>query len=374
MQIKRFKFDDHKYNWHIEETVFDHFNLLMGISGVGKTKILKALELVCEVATNGDYKLDGVAWKIGFEHANQAYEWQLKSAFTPPTFSKNGKLASIVLEKIVMTNGEQTITLVERSENAFLLNGKKMPKLKKTESAISLFAEEDCIAPIGEAFKQILFSETLRRKSLNTQVNPEDLIIETKPSLETFKANLVQQPTAIKAYQFQQLYPYEFSLIKQDFTDIFSSVEDIKVTVTRKTDGFDFYFNIKEKASNDWIVQPEMSSGMFRTLVHLTELFLAPDKSVVVIDEFENSLGINCMRDLIDFFMGKTPLMQFILTSHHPYTISTIPWQAWHIVTRKDSHVKVTNATHISQLQTASSLNKFFQLTNLPEFDEEGIL
>jgi predicted ATPase len=374
MQIKNFKFDDHKRNWHIEETVFDNFNLLVGISGVGKTRILKALELVYEVATDGDYKLDGVAWKIGFEHANHEYEWRLKSAFAPPKFAKNGELASILDERIVMKNGEQKVTLVERSENAFLLNNEKVPKLKKTESAVTLFSEEACIAPIGEAFKQILFSETLRRKSLNAQVNPEDLMTETNNALETFKENLVQQPTVIKAYQFQKRYPQEFSLIKQYFTDIFSSVEDIKVTVSRKTEGFDFYFNIKEKASKEWIPQPEMSSGMFRTLVHLTELFLAPRKCVVVIDEFENSLGINCMRDLIDFFLGKTPLMQFILTSHHPYTVSTIPWKAWQLVTRKGSHVRVTNATKISQLQTASSLNKFFQLTNLPEFDEEGIL
>jgi len=223
MQIKRFKFDDHKRNWHIEETVFEHFNLLVGIYGVGKTRILKALERVSEVATNGDYKLDGVAWEIGFLHANHEYEWQLKSAFAP--FSKNGELASIMFERIVMKNGEQPVTLVERSENTFLLNNEKVPKLKKTESAVTLFSEEAGIAPIGEAFKQIIFSETLRRKSLNAQVNPEELIIETNQSLETFKENLVQQPTAIKAYQFQQFYPQEFSLIKQYFTDIFSSVE-----------------------------------------------------------------------------------------------------------------------------------------------------
>ncbi|HDN25605.1 MAG TPA: hypothetical protein ENG03_00620 [Thioploca sp.] len=83
-------------------------------------------------------------------------------------------------------------------------------------------------------------------------------------------------------------------MIKPDFTDIFSSVEDIKVTVTRKTEGYDFYFNIKEKASNEWISQPEMSSGMFHTLGNDTELFLAPRKSVVVIDDFESHLGVNC--------------------------------------------------------------------------------
>ncbi|HDN25604.1 MAG TPA: hypothetical protein ENG03_00615 [Thioploca sp.] len=43
MQIKSFKFDEHKRNWHIEETVFDNFNLLVGISGSVKPELLKHL-------------------------------------------------------------------------------------------------------------------------------------------------------------------------------------------------------------------------------------------------------------------------------------------------------------------------------------------
>jgi len=34
----------------------------------------------------------------------------------------------------------------------------------------------------------------------------------------------------------------------------------------------------------------------------------------------------------------------------------------------------MTNATKIYQLQSASSIEKFIQLINLPEYDEEGIL
>jgi hypothetical protein len=70
---------------------------------------------------------------------------------------------------------------------------------------------------------------------------------------------------------------------------------------------------------------------------------------------------------------SKAPLMQFILTSHHPYIINNIPWKTWQLVTRKGGYVRVTNATQIPHLQTASSMEKFIQLINLPEY-EEGIL
>jgi predicted ATPase len=188
-----------------------------------------------------------------------------------------------------------------------------------------------------------------------------------------FKENSVQQATVIKAYQFQALYKNEFNALKQDIIDIFPSIEDIKVTVTKKAAGYDFYFNIKEKTAQEWISQLDLSSGLFRTLVFMTEIYLAPQGSVIIIDEFENSLGINCMPDLTDFVMSKAPLMQFILTSHHPYIISKMPITTWKIIRRQGGQVSVINATDIPQLQKASRLNKFIQLAHLLEY-EEGIL
>ena len=54
---------------------------------------------------------------------------------------------------------------------------------------------------------------------------------------------------------------------------------------------------------------------------------------------------------------------------HHPYIIHNIPWENWQIVSRNGSDVKVTKATHIPELDTASSLDKFTQLVNLPEYE-----
>jgi predicted ATPase len=166
-----------------------------------------------------------------------------------------------------------------------------------------------------------------------------------------------------------------------EFTNIFSLVEDLTVNVTRNQEienkvsqhypQYEFSFNIKE--NNEWISQERMSSGMLRTLVHLIDISLAPPGSVILIDEFENSLGINCMPEMTDFVMSKAPLIQFILSSHHPYIISKIPQKTWKLVSRKGGRVIVKNANDIAQLQTASRLNKFIQLANLPEY-EEGIL
>jgi predicted ATPase len=110
---------------------------------------------------------------------------------------------------------------------------------------------------------------------------------------------------------------------------------------------------------------------MYRVLTCLIDILAAPDGSVIVIDEFENSLGINCMPQLTDFILDKSPNLQFILTSHHPYIINNIPWETWQLVSRTNGTIKSKKATDIPELDTASSLDKFTQLINLLEYDGE---
>ena len=62
------------------ETELDGFNLLVGVSGVGKTKILQALRRVCRVATESDQNPGPASWQIGFEHDGHAYSWDATTA------------------------------------------------------------------------------------------------------------------------------------------------------------------------------------------------------------------------------------------------------------------------------------------------------
>ena len=48
MKITSFSFTDLKTSWTLEETSFDAFNLLVGVSGAGKTKIVEALKRVAQ--------------------------------------------------------------------------------------------------------------------------------------------------------------------------------------------------------------------------------------------------------------------------------------------------------------------------------------
>ena len=100
---------------------------------------------------------------------------------------------------------------------------------------------------------------------------------------------------------------------------------------------------------------------MYRTLSQIVTLTLADDGDVILIDEFENGLGINCIDNLADMALEPDANIQIIMTSHHPYIINAIPFNDWRIVSRTGSNVSVNTAKDLN-LGTHSKHDAFMQL------------
>jgi predicted ATPase len=375
MKIQSFKFSNNKENWHIEEVKFEELNLLVGGSGVGKTRILKALELICDVAIGRNRNLDDLEWSINFSHLMRNYRWELKSSSTKKEeISLNvneSKQTEIVYEKLVRYDDDSELEILFRNDSDSKFNNEKLPKLKRTESAITLLSEEDLIIPVGKAFKRLIFNfETRQNFRIAYPSDPSQIPIEND-EIQNLKEYFANCPPVVKVFYLQKFFPDIFNEIKEYYIDIFSEVNDVRVSSERDKDGdFLLSFEIQENGLEDWIPQERISSGMFRTLIFLIEVITAPEESVILIDEFENSLGINCMAELTDFILDKSPNVQFILTSHHPYIINNIPWDTWQIVSKSGNKVRVRKSLNIPELNTASSLDKFTQLVNLLDSEE----
>ncbi|MDB9453663.1 AAA family ATPase [Dolichospermum circinale] len=372
MKIQSFKFSNNKENWHIEEVKFESLNLLVGGSGVGKTRILKALDLICDVAKGRNRNLDNLEWSINFSHLGKNYRWKLKSSSTKKEeISLNvneSEQTEIVYEKLVRYDDDSELEILLRTDLDSKFNNEKLPKLKRTESAITLLSEEDLIIPVGKAFERLIFNfETRQQLRIGLGSDPSKIPVYIEnDEIQNFKEYFANFRPVVKAFYLQKFFPDVFNEIKEYYIDIFSEVNDVRVSSERTSDGdFRLFLEIKENGVEDWIPQERISSGMFRTLIFLVEVITAPEESVILIDEFENSLGINCMAELTDFILDKSPDVQFILTSHHPYIINNIPWDTWQIVSKSGNKVRVRKSLNIPELNTASSLDKFTQLVNL---------
>lgn len=108
---------------------------------------------------------------------------------------------------------------------------------------------------------------------------------------------------------------------------------------------------------------------MLRTLIHIAELYLCADDTVILIDEFENSLGINCINQITHSILASERNLQFIITSHHPYIINDIGPSHWKIVTRKGGVVTAIDADE--KIGVGKSRHQAFtQLANSSAYSE----
>ena len=156
----------------------------------------------------------------------------------------------------------------------------------------------------------------------------------------------------------------DFKQLENIFIDVFPSVESIKFDVAYD-ERYTLFF-IKEKGVKKWISQDEVSAGMFKTFVELGRVYLSPDNSLIMIDEFENSLGVNCIDAVTESIINSNRNNQFIITSHHPYIINNIPVKNWKIVSREGGLVRTHAASEFGIGQ--SRLSAFMELQQLDVF------
>jgi len=375
MRIISFEFHDKKSDWHLEETKFDQFNLLVGLSGAGKTKIVEALRRVCRTATKKEIDQDPARWRIAFEHKGTAFSWQFESAALPESLLEGAPTASRtgVLSETLIANQSP---LVDRSGDAFSFKGAQLPKLDATESAISLLRKEAEIQSAHRALRQAIFSTgTMGPVHVPSNSNPVDgeplSLAGLRSIFASIGSNTGWSLAPLMALYLQQWFPEELDQIRERYLDIFPSLEDLRVAFLQDGEASRVEFSIKERGVERQIPQAEVSSGMKKVLAFLVELACTPSGSVFLLDELENSLGINCMPELVDALLAR-PNLQFILTSHHPYIINKIPVADWKVVTRQANRVKVLSARDIPALKGASHHQAFTRLINLPEY-EAGI-
>ncbi|MGK7895298.1 MAG: AAA family ATPase [Xenococcus sp. (in: cyanobacteria)] len=391
MKIKTIEYEDKKNNWKLKPLNFSsNLTLLVGISGVGKTQILKAIDTLKKI-TNGD-SFNGIKWKINFTDINgQDYTWQGEFETTAedhpfiPDFLQEkdqDKIRIKILEEKLFI--EERL-IAEKRLNRITFEGHKTPKLSPYKSFINLLSEEEEISLVKQEFEKIILSDISMigiEKFGFLHCHRLFFDLYDYDSLEDLQnENIDIDEKLVLAYHLNQEI---FEQIKEDFLEIFPFVEDIEIESANKNKTLlnfrsssfketflkDYHLiAIKERGIDSWIKYPNISAGMLKSLMHIAELYLLPEGSVVLIDEFENSLGINCIDSVTENLLFSDRL-QYIITSHHPYIINNINSRNWKIVKRKGGIVETADASEIGIPKSKDEA--FFELNNyLQEYDEE---
>jgi hypothetical protein len=324
-------------------------------------------------------RMDGIEWEIDFSTPQGNYVWRghFKHEEDPDYKSRVGRKPGLsavyrrgrerppeLLYESHFKNGEEIFFREGETER---FRGAAMPKASSERSFFDLFTGDDAVADVRRGFDEVftmefyadsnaLVDNALVRSLWNERdyADIEEIFVSDLPIL-----------TKLAVIFFRD--KKRFEKIKRKFVDIFPNIDDI--TFFENEDRRYFIVNIREKRTG-WIPQFNISSGMFKTLMFITQMSILDGETVVLIDELENSLGLNCIDILQEELSRFDRDDQFIITSHHPYVINNIDMRHWRIVTRDGGVVKVFTAGEIGLGQ--SSHEAFFQLINSPEY-REGI-
>ncbi len=361
MRIINYSYNDDpitKTGWEITPVEFTTLNLIVGISGAGKTKLLNTISNIAPVI-RGKAKTTG-AWNLVIEQNNQIYEWDI---FIQPI---KDELPKIKFEKLTLKNGEEKVILIDRSDNGFFFNGDQLPKLPSDESAIVLLKEEDAIRPLYEGFDYFIRRE-FSIESLKEAAQKHLINFETKESVK-YEKNLkklvslesLNDRLEIIKNSFEDIY----NEICENFINTFPFIRRVDLKKLNSPFGLVPIFCIKEKNVDDWIPLDQISSGMKKILFMLTDICSLPEGSIYFIDEYENSLGINAINFLPEFLSDYQDKIQFFITSHHPYLINNIPGKNWYLCYRKGQNIFIKYGKELVDRYGESKQSAFVNLIN----------
>jgi energy-coupling factor transporter ATP-binding protein EcfA2 len=351
MTIKEFSYEDKSSGWRLDKLQLVKINLLVGASGAGKTQILKALMSLNNLAT-GENLFGNFVWKIILESKNNTiYCWEGEF-----DFNKNSQ---IVFERIFLEKEQ----IVKRENKETIFKNQAPLRLNQHKSVLHILQEEEVIYPIQQFFCHFILNDFASNTAL----------IKLSPPIENNRKELklniddIRQRNDLsileKVYLLFKFDSDNFNQILNGFISVFPQIEN---ATFKEMQGEYNHFLFKDKNSAAWLDPLQVSSGMLRVFLQLSEIYLCPDGTVFLIDEFENSLGINCIDELTKVILNSNRNLQFVITSHHPYIINNIPFEYWKIVTRKGNTITTHDASEFNLGR--SKHDRFMQLLQLEEY------
>jgi AAA domain, putative AbiEii toxin, Type IV TA system len=398
MRIEKLYYRNHVTGWELSTMEFGDVNLLVGVSGVGKTKILEVIRSLQEIAListriYSNSFLNGGEWDVTFSTSSDTqYRWCGKFNTFKNVYASNESWSS-TFKNIYTSNesSEMPDSRIEQNEpeievERLYLNEKiiasridgitkfeeiRTPKLPPSESLLKIFRAEEKIIPLIDGLLLIIDSQVQSPERWTSSSVSNRIKGLSLSDIRNENGTLMDR-IGLLEINHREI----FNQIKADFISVFSQVEDFKIIIEQLRFGWTvsdetrpvFSLELKEIGVDRWITQSNLSMGMLKTLAHIVEIYLLAEGSILLIDEFENSLGVNCI-DVVTELLNDRKDIQFIITSHHPYIINKIPMQYWKIITRKGSIVTATDATDYEEL-SGSRHKLFTQLINLPDYTE----
>ena len=369
VKLKWIEFENLRTGLKIERVVFnDDITLLVGLSGVGKTQILNAIEYSLKLAVNKNLRLEPYNTTLCFQIGEEVYVWsyRIQQDHTEDIFESKEIKYFFAYEKLQNIKGD---ILMQRTSDTIQVTGyDKVPTPKKDESLLVQYSEDAFVKPI--------ISEMLKLYPIEIEMDVRGAIAQESFNMfkakikESFKENEKQPfekfshlPVPLKIYITKKYYPQMYAQIFSAVKELFMEINSIDIIEDPDREIYMVAIDVYGKR----LLQHEISNGMLKTIYYIVELITMSKNSLVLIDEFENGLGVNCIDVLAELLLGERRDLQFVITSHHPKIINQISNKKWKIIERDIATVKNFTAEEYGIMH--SQHDAYFNLINRWEFE-----
>ena len=369
VKLKWIEFENLRTGLKIERVVFnDDITLLVGLSGVGKTQILNAIEYSLKLAVNKNLRLEPYNTTLCFQIGEEVYVWsyRIQQDHTEDIFESKEIKYFFAYEKLQNIKGD---ILMQRTSDTIQVTGyDKVPTPKKDESLLVQYSEDAFVKPI--------ISEMLKLYPIEIEMDVRGAIAQESFNMfkakikESFKENEKQPfekfshlPVPLKIYITKKYYPQMYAQIFSAVKELFMEINSIDIVEDPDREIYMVAIDVYGKR----LLQHEISNGMLKTIYYIVELITMSKNSLVLIDEFVNGLGVNCIDVLAELLLGERRDLQFVITSHHPKIINQISNKKWKIIERDIATVKNFTAEEYGIMH--SQHDAYFNLINRWEFE-----
>ena len=358
--------------WLLEGCRLRNINLIVGKNASGKTKTLRAINLIASLLSG---ELDGTR---GILLSKESREWKL--VFDAHD-NENKKIYILKVENGQVVQEKFTIG----SKNYLDRNASGEGKVW----AERLGEEIDFQTPIFEVaalkrrdsiqhpFFEYLYSWAiaLRYYQFGTELGRRSIIISTR-NLNSIRENIdlkdADHVVGIFVLGKEELGDKFIESIKLDMDQIGYKISNIgtKSPVSKEDplDGEPQSLYIQEIDLFDKTEQRYMSQGLFRALsliIQINYSLLAEKPSCILIDDIGEGLDFERASAMIKVLISKAEsgLVQLIMTTNDRFIMNGVPLEYWSVIERKSGLAKLHNIYNSKQIFDD------FKFTGLNNFD-----
>lgn len=292
VKIKWIEFENLRTGLKIEKIEFNNdITLLVGLSGVGKTQILNAIEYSLKLAINKNIRLEPFAVNLCVEIENDEYVWEYKIEQDPvEDIIETREIKYIFTYEKLTKNKTQTVAY-RNGEEVQVFGYEKVPNPKRDESLLVQYSEDDFFRPVIVGITKLYPIEVdidvrgaIDRESFNMFKAKIKQSIQNNQQISFEKYSHL--PVTLKLYIVKEFFPEKYAEIFDAVKELFMEVNSIDIVEDTSREVYMVAIDVYGKK----LMQHEISNGMLKTIYYIVELVTMSNDSLVLIDEFENGL------------------------------------------------------------------------------------